>query len=230
MIVKIATLILCFLAGSFVNIYSQTFNKPNIGLKSHETLEITRVEIATQKTVIYLTVENRITGGNFCADKNIFIIYPDGTRSKLISSDGIPVCPNTYKFKAIGEKLEFVLVFPPLKQGTEWIDMVEDCADNCFSMFGVTLNNELNKKIDDAFALVANNEPAKALVSFEQIAEETDEKNFGVAGLVYINIISLAREAGNNVKAAEWYNRLESSGTPRFELYIKHLNSLGISY
>jgi hypothetical protein len=228
--VKTAISVLFFFAAGIVNIFSQTYNQPDIGLRSHETLEISKVEITAKRTVIYLSVENRIIGGNFCADKNIFIIYPDGTRSKLTSSNGIPVCPDTYKFKTPGEKLNFNLIFPPLKAGTEWIDLIEDCSENCFSFYGVTLDPELNKKIDDAFVLAENEEPAKALVSFINIVEETDNKNLGVEGLLCINIIKLAKETGDTLKAAEWYNRLKSSGAPRLPLYIKHLNSQGIKY
>jgi hypothetical protein len=110
--------------------YSQTYIKPNYALKSHETLEIKKIDLSAQKTLIFLSVENKITGGYFCADKNIFIIYPDGTRSLLTSSKGIPVCPETYKFKTIGEKLNFELTFPPLNQDTQWIDLTEDCTEN----------------------------------------------------------------------------------------------------
>ncbi len=121
-------------------IYSQTIVKPNYALKSHETLEILKVDAGPTKTVINFSIENRIEKGEFCADKNIFIIYPDGTKLKLTGSTGIPVCPATYKFKYIGEVLGFTLSFPPLKPGTGWIDIVEDCESNCFSFYGVSLN------------------------------------------------------------------------------------------
>ncbi len=218
-----------FVTGT-VNIKSQTYNHPDIGLKSHETLEISKVEITAQKTMISLSVENRIAGGYFCADKSIFIIYPDGTRSRLTSSKGIPVCPESYKFKTIGERLNFELTFPPLKQDTQWIDLIEDCTENCFSFYGVCLNNDLNKKIDDASVLAENERPAEALMNFIKIAGTIDNKNSGIEGLIYINIITLAKETGNIPKAAEWYSRLKLSGIPRCELYIKHLNSQGIIY
>jgi hypothetical protein len=226
----IAISVLLFYSGSIGNLYSQTINRPNSALRSHETLVISKVEITPQNTMIFLSVENRITGGYFCADKNIFIIFPDGTRSKLISSNGIPVCPDTYKFKTIGEKLDFILTFPPLKKDTEWFDLIEDCAENCFSFYGVSLNSELNKKIDDAYFFAENEEPAKALVSFIKIAREFDNKDMGIEGLIFINIIKLAKETGNISESTEWYNRLKSSGIPRVELYIKHLNSQGIIY
>jgi hypothetical protein len=210
--------------------FSQSFIQPNFGLKSHETLDIKKIDATVKSTSVYLSVVNRITGGTFCADKNIFIIYPDGTRSKLISSSGIPVCPDSYKFKTIGEKLDFTLTFPPLKQGTEWIDLIEDCSENCFSFYGITLNVALNRRIDDAFYLAENDESAKALISFIDIVEETDFRNIGIEGLLYVNIIKLAKESGNTAKAEEWFRKFKSSGAPRFEKYIKYLNDQGIKY
>jgi len=210
--------------------YSQTIIQPNYGLKSHETLTINKIETDNKNSVFSLTVENQIDGGAFCADKNIFIIYPDGTRSKLVSSSGIPVCPDAHIFAHAGEKLSFKLEFPPLKTGTEWIDLIEDCNDNCFSFFGIILNDELNGKIDEAFVLHESEEPVKAMMSFIKIAEETDSRNLGSEGLLYMSIIQLARETGNNAKATEWYNRLKTSGAPRLQQYLKQLNDQGIKY
>ena len=228
--IKIIFIILFIFEVSMTAIFSQTFNLPNISLKSHETLEISKVEINVHSTSIFLSIENRIAGGNFCADRNIYLIYPDGNRLILTKAINIPVCPDSYSFKSIGEKLQFTLEFPPLKPGTKWIDLIEECTDYCFSFYGVCLDNELNKKIDDASVLAENEEPAKAMISFIKIADAIDSRNSGIGGLIYINIIKLAKETGNITKAAEWYTRLKMSGIPRCEAYIKHLNSLGIIY
>jgi hypothetical protein len=220
--------ILFLLTTGYLN--SQTFINPNYSLKSHATLNIIKVEAGSEATIFYMSIENKIDGGTFCADKNIYIIYPDGKKSKLESSTGIPVCPDNYKFKAPGEKLEFVLSFPPLKKGTEWIDLVEECSDKCFSFYGVTLNNDLNNRINDAFALAENDEPAKAMISFINIAEGVDKSNPGIEGLLYINIIKLAVGTGDNTKAGEWYKKFKLSGAPRLSQYIKYLNDQGIKY
>jgi hypothetical protein len=219
-----------FLVFGFTTSFSQSILAPNTALKSHETLDIIKIVTTEEKTEIFLKVENRITGGNFCADKNIYIVYPDGTRSLLIASKGIPVCPDTYKFKMPGEQLDFVLTFPPVRQGTGSVNLIEDCQQNCFSFYGIILDNSLNKKIDDAFALAENNEPAKAAVTFTKIAEETASSNPGAAGLLYMNIVRLYKETENYVKAFEWYKKLESSGLPETSLYLKNLNSQGIKY
>jgi hypothetical protein len=208
----------------------QTLINPNYSLKSHETLEIIKIEAGPKATIFYMSIENRIAGGNFCADKNIYIIYPDAKRSKMISSSGIPVCPDSYIFKAPGEKLDFVLVFPPLKAGIEWVDLIEDCSEKCFSFYGITLDSNLNSRIDDAFAFAENGEVAKALTSFISIADGIDKSNNGIEGLLYINIIKLARETGDEAKAEEWYKKFILSDTPRLASYIKFLNDQGIRY
>lgn len=203
---------------------------PNYALKSHETLNINRIETTPKNTIIYLSIENERKDGYFCADKNIYIFYPDRKKGKLITSKGIPVCPETYKFQRIGEKLDFQLTFPALKTGTQWIDLVESCSDNCFSFYSICLNSDLNKQIDEATLLAENKETAKALASFIKIAASVEGKNSGVEGLLYMNIVTLAADSGNNSKAEEWYIKLKSAGLPHNHLYIEHLNADGIIF
>lgn len=226
-IISLGTILFLLFAGS---LKSQTIINPNYSLKSHETLNIIKIEARSEAMLFYMSIENKIDKGTFCADKNIYIIYPDGKRSKLEASSGIPVCPDTYQFKKPGEKLEFVLTFPPLKKGTEWIDLVEECSDNCFSFYGVSLNNEMNKRIDDAFTLAENDEPLKAMGSFISIAEDVDKSNPGIEGLLYINIIKLAVATGDEAKAGEWYKKFKLSEAPRLSEYLKYLNDQGIKF
>jgi hypothetical protein len=209
---------------------AQTFIQPNYGLKSHETLVINKVEATEKAVTFFLTIENRITDGTFCADKNIYILFPDGSRSMLVSSNGIPVCPVAHKFHTPGEKLSFTLTFPPLKNGIEWFDLIEDCSDNCFHFFGITVNNELNRRLNDAFYLAENDDPVKAMISFIDILDDIDSRNVGVEGLIYVNIITLARQSGTIGSAVDWYKKLKNSSSPRVQEYIKFLNDKGIKY
>ena len=211
--------------------FSQEFTAPNYALKSHETLGISKVDIGSKATMIYFNIENRRNeGGSFCADKNIYILYPDGSRLNLIKAHNIPVCPDTYNFKTYGEKLLFTLEFPPLKPGTKWIDIIEDCSSNCFWFYGVTLDNELNTRLDEAFNLASKGKPAENAVLFKNILDSVDNQNPGIEGLLYINIINAAVEDADNVNASVWYKRLASSKAPRAKEYIKYLNDRGIKY
>ena len=221
-------LILCF-ANVFLGL-SQTILLPNNALKSHETLEITKVEITTDNTVIFLTIENRIAGGNFCADRNIYLIDPDGERLNLRKASGIPVCPDVHVFKSVGEKIQFTLEFPPVKPGTQWIDIIEDCTSNCFWFYGVTLDNELNKRLDEAFLKASEGNPAEKTTHFKTILESIDNQNLGIEGLLYVNIINAAVEDNDRVNAMIWYKRLASSDAPRVNQFLKFLNEKGIKF
>lgn len=216
----------------FISIFlnSQTVINPNYSLKSHETLNIVKIELKPEATIFYMSIENRIEGGSFCADKNIFIVSGDGKKIKIGSVSGIPVCPESYKFKTPGEKLDFVLVFPALRKDVEWIDLIEECSDNCFSFYGINLDINLNKRIDDAFLLAENDELMKAMVSFISIAEDIDKENNGIEAMVYINIIRLAIETGDDQRAREWYKKFRLSEAPRLADHIKYLNDQGIKY
>ncbi|MFH0841122.1 MAG: hypothetical protein V1903_00745 [Bacteroidota bacterium] len=199
-------------------------------MKSHETLGISKIEVNPKGISFYMTIENRIQGGTFCVDMNTFLIYPDGTRSKLVSASGIPVCPDSHKFKTPGEKLDFVLLFPPLKEGTGWIDLVEECSDHCFSFYGVTLDNELNQKVNESFILAEGDEASRGIISLIDLIGEVDIKNYGIEGLLYLTIVKLSDEAGSKAIAAEWYKKMKSSGAPRVGEYLKYLNDNGIRY
>ncbi len=220
----------CIILGTFGNSFAQTIEFPNYALKSHETLDITKIEMTDKASVFHLRIENRIHGGSFCADRNIYIVYPDGSRSMLKSSEGIPVCPDSYMFRLPGEKLEFTLTFPPLTKETQWLDLIEDCSDNCFLFLGIVLDPALNKKVDAAFTLAEEGEAEKALAGFIGLTEEIDNQNHGIEGSLYINIIRLARETGNDKKAGEWYIKFTESGSPHLDTFIRYLNDFGIRY
>jgi len=208
----------------------QTIEQPNFGLKSHETLTIRKIELSSASSKFYMSIENRIPNGYFCADRKIALIGPDGSQSMLVQAEGIPVCPDEHKFSQPGEKLDFTLTFPPLKPGTPWVDIVEECSDNCFSFYGVTLDQELNRKIDNALVLADSGEPVRAMMDLISIVGTFAKPDPGIEGFLYVSIIKLARQTGNSVKASEWYNRLKASHAPRLQQYLKYLQDQGISY
>ncbi len=219
---------LLLLLGCAVTVSGQSFLRPNHGLKSPETLEVSRVELTAAGTVIYLTVENRVPGGNFCADRNISLTDQDGNVLTLKKARGIPVCPETYTFKGIGEKLSFSLEFPALKENTKWIDLVEECSSNCFRIYGITLDNELNRRLDEAFAAAAGNSPVQNIELFRGILEPIDEQDLGIEGLLYLNIINAASENADRAGVSAWYRKLSASNAPRLKEYLKYLNDRGI--
>jgi hypothetical protein len=228
-IIKIG-LIVWFIITCTIYIHAQTIEKPYYALKSHETLEVRKIELTPEKTIISLSVENRIVGGTFCADRNIFITDPVGGKLKLKKSAGIPVCPETYKFKSIGEKLQFTLEFPPLPKSVKWIDVTEECSDNCFSLYGVVLNSELNGRLDEAVELAGKNDYMEAIASYSAILTNLSSTDEGIKGALYTDIITLLVRTGDRAGAAEWYKKMVNSRVPRLDLFIANLNSRGIKF
>jgi len=225
---KIIFLLMVISAGTAG--FSQIYTRPNYGIKSHETLEINRIEVTEQNTVIYLSIENKITGGYFCTDKRTYLIYPDGTRMRMTRAAGIPYCPELHKFYSVGEKLHFELIFPPLSPGTKWIDMVEQCGGNCYWVYGIILDNELNRRLDEVFRITSSGRPEENILVFRQLLGEVDSLNSGIEGMLYYNIINAALEAGDTIEAGVWYKRLSESDAPRKEQYLKLLNDRGIKF
>jgi len=214
------TLLILFFA---VGMFSQTIDRPNYGLKSHETLEIESVVITDKSTTFFMVIENRSLDGSFCADKNIFIHLPDGNRIKVKEVSGIPRCPDAYTFKSFGEKLYFSLSFPSIPENTEWLDLVEDCDKACFSFNNVILNADLNQKIDHAYALVELGNYLEASKEFEAMLLDSQASNSCYKGAIYWNLVTLSRKLGNDPKANEWLDTLINSEIPLKEKYINNL-------
>jgi len=208
-----------------VRVFSQTIDHPNYGLKSHETLEILSIEVTGNSTILFMEIENRSLDGSFCADKNIFLVLPDGKRLKIIGTEGIPRCPETYVFRSFGEKLNFSLTFPLLPDSIKWIDLIEDCNDACFSFNAVILDPLLNQKIDHAYAVAELGETEASCREFEELLLDFSGKNCSYEGAVYWNLIVLSRKLGEKEKAEEWLGKLINSDIYLREKYIENLGT-----
>ncbi len=213
-----------------LSVVAQVIEKPNQAMKSPETLTLNKIETVKGKSVFYFTLESKIANGYFCLDKNTYIIYPDGSKERLLKASGIPECPDNYNFKNAGDKLDFSLSFPALRKDAQWVDLVEDCSSGCMFLYGITLNRQLNSDLDKAFSESEKSTPENSVRIFSNILESIDSKNLGIEGLLYLNIINASLEAGDKVGAEVWYKRLGASGAPRLNFYLKYLNDKGIKF
>ena len=212
-----------------VLLHSQVISQPNYGLKSHETLTVEKVELRRDATIISFSIENKIDNGSFCVDRRTYLIDPAGNRHRMIRATGIPSCPTNYNFKASGEKLAFQLTFPQLSGEPAYIDIKEECADNCFSFYGVTLDEYLNSRFDEPFSMIGRGETSKAINRFVDISEVVANYS-GLKALAFFNIIRLSHDTGDEQKAAEWYLKLKNMQQNIGKVYIEQLNLQGIKY
>jgi hypothetical protein len=215
---------------SSVLVYTQTINHPNYGLKSHETLNIESVIYSDNSFTLNMIIENRSLEGNFCADKNIFIILPGNKKLKIISSEGIPVCPDAYNFSFIGEKLRFKLWFPAIAPDINWIDLIEDCNNACFSFSTIILDSTLNLDIDEAFSMLGSGKNTEAILTFEKLFEKVRIQKVPLEGNILMNLVLLYRKQGNPDQVKKYYQILRDLQTPESAKYIEILKNSGITF
>ena len=225
-------LIIYFIIGFGLSVNSQTIINPVIHSKSHPSLSVDSVIMNRESTRFYLSVENLNTEGNawFCADQNISLTESgSGKTHKLQESIGIPICPETYKFKNTGELLSFELIFPSLKNNSKEVDLIENCADNCFSLIGISLDNQLNAEIrlfENAVKLYVGERIKEALPNFEKIGAESlypDENHFAYTFYI-IPVIYEKLKDYEKAKAA--YYKLEQSNVLEKQYFLSKLEEL----
>jgi hypothetical protein len=192
------------------HISGQIINFPNVGVKSHPTLTIEKIEYKPDAINILLSVKNESEqGGWFCADKNIYMQdLLTHKKYKLIKSENIPVCPESHQFKKAGEVLKFTLYFPPLEQDVKYIDLIEDCNNACFFFKGVILDKSFNEKIEFAYQLYAHNKSEQSVEAFSKIITEYPDFPYGI---FYFNLIKIYSELNQWEKVKEWYLKLSDS-------------------
>lgn len=230
MITKTILSALIFFQAGLIQVYSQVYDFPATGLKSHPTMEISRVEVKPGKTIFYISIENRRIGGTFCVDKNTSAKLPDGSVIKLEKASGIPRCPDIYKFKKQGEILDFSLEFPSIPADAGWINLIEECSDNCFSFYGILLNDSFSRAIDNAISYVDRGQTDTAIGMYQKLISQAGEGQKGVLGSLYADLITLLTSKGYTTNAADWYRKLSDSDIPSKELYLQNLNFRGIKY
>ena len=199
--------VLFFLFSTSIAAIAQTTLNPNFGSTSHP-MTISKIETTSSQTIIYLTIENQINGGSFCADKNIKIEDEQNNIYLLNYSEGIPTCPQLHSFTTVGEKLEFALYFPSIATKAKYLDITEQCNNACFTLKGVIINNEINTLINDAYDAYSEGLNFKALSLFKQAHAKMQDYPYG---FIYLNIIKLYYDLNQTSEAENWEKKLQQS-------------------
>ncbi len=199
-------LIVFVLMVSAVSLFGQTIKVPNFAVATHPFL-VNQITWQKNSFMIELTIENQSPKGYFCASKHIYL---QNIRSKkklqMIRSEGIPVCPSVYRFKWKGEKLTFKLFFPKPDTNIRYVDVIENCKDHCFSIFGLILDPKMNEAINEGYAAFDNNDLQKAFVNFKKAIDRNPAYPYG---FLYANIIKVLMEQKNYTAARIWYMKLK---------------------
>jgi len=206
--------------------HAQEIVQPNYGLKNPETIEVIRVRITGTQTLLDMSIQNQVRGGYFCIDENTYLEYGNGMKLKMKSVSGLPLCPDSYEFSSIGEKVYFTLAFDKLPDGIDWFDIVEYCDDNCFSVLALNLDEDINLKINTAFNAMDRLEPEIAIEIFRNMLPSLKSSVHGLTGSVYLNLVELL--AANNLddELRQLVSDFKASTMPHKQRYLEILNSL----
>lgn len=225
----LALLILHFI---YINtMLSQVIESPIIEEKSHPTLSIIKIEREKSETIFYMNIVNMLAeGGWFCIDKSVKLrLTETGEEIKILRSEGLPVCPQTYQFSEIEEEVRFRLYFPALPKDIIELDLIEDCADNCFYFKGVVLDKILNEEIrtfEKGLSEYSKNDFDAALQSFIIVRDNSsyhDRKHYGYS--IFIIPIIL-HNSGDLESAGSAYKKLLDTEFGNKEYFISQLHKI----
>jgi hypothetical protein len=222
-------LIVVALALLTVTAGAQTILNPNYGLKSPRSAELVKVSFSEGSTEVHVSITSEINNAWFCIDRNTYIVRPDGTKLKLTALKGLPYCPATHRFSKPGEKVTVTMTFPSTGV-LPWFSVIEECGEGCLSFRGVVTDSDLNRKLDEAYALADRGEEAAAYSIFEQLLTGSDSLNTGIEGALFTTLVTLDHKSGRTAEARRWYERMLLSGAPDLGLYLESLRAQGIEF
>jgi len=203
---SIVTLLISIIISG--GLFSQTITKPNFALATHPIV-VDEISLTENSITITLTVKNQLAGGEFCANELMYVQELNKNRkANLLEVSGIPVCPSSYKFENPGEELTFELEFSNFSEIPKYINIIEDCNDNCFSIYGVIIDEKMNTDINQGYSYFKSGNLDFALASFRTAARENAGYPFA---LLYGHIIEIYALQKNFEKAKKWYQFLQSS-------------------
>ncbi len=129
---------------------AQTITNPSINSRDENSLNIDKIELKENSTILYCTHTSPSTyknGGWVRIEPNIILKEAYGSRRyRLIKAEGIPLSPEKFTYSYIGQTLSFRLIFPKVANDINLIDLIE-CQDsrNCFNFYGIKIRTEYSQ-------------------------------------------------------------------------------------
>lgn len=222
---------------------SQTIEFPVWTVKSHENLDIEKIERENDVTIIHLIVMSEMDiGAWFCADKNIYLKSEENNfQTSIIKSVNIPTCPEKHNFKAKGEVLRFSLYFPPIPENITRINLIENCENACFFFNDIVLDPNLNREIrkfENSVDDYGKGNIQLALEGFESIVNTCKDlssyrysHSLSILPVIYedINQITNAENAYRKILISDLDDRFPTGRKGEYYSNFKHKAAIRLS-
>jgi len=218
-----------FLFFANLSLNAQVYESPNFSLTSHPTMDIVSIESWEDQMVVTLNLKNERYAASFCIDSNTVLrnsLAED--EYKLLDMEGIPACPEEYRFKTIGERIAISLVFEPVPDEIKYIDLVENCDEGCVDIRYILLDEDLNSRLNEGIRLYELGKPKAALLVFEDLMNNEYDGLSPVYGTVYLYLISIHYELGSSKDARQVYQELRESSIIGRDDFIETAKESGI--
>ncbi len=184
---------------------------PPFDKTTHKDLKIERVVMSTTETVIYFSIY--ADEGWFCVDTSYYIIGKSDSKTyKLLKTEGMKICPDSYKFDH--DSIKFSLHFQPINNINDYIDIIEGCDNSCVKIENVLINEALIK-IDEAYNNAINNyhqKNYKKAIDYAKrglsIVKDTTGLRYGQLSLIIADSYLWSKDYEN---AENWYLRILNS-------------------
>ena len=227
--VTLAFILLLFCSYPAQDLAGQIYDNPNYSLTSHPTMDIMSIEKWEDQMVVNLNLKNERYSATFCIDSNTVLRNSLGEEEfKLLSMEGIPACPEEYRFKTIGERILISLVFEAVPDEVRYIDLFEDCNEGCVDIRYILLDEDMNERLNEGIQLYELGKPKAALQVFEEIMNTEYDDLSPVYGTVYLYLISIHYELGSQKEARRVYQELRESGIRGRDEFIETAKEMGI--
>jgi hypothetical protein len=208
---------------------AQIYEFPNYSLSSHPTLDVTSIERWEDRMIVSLSLKNERYSGEFCIDSNTVLKNSlTGDEYHLRGMEGIPACPETYRFKTVGERISITLEFEPVPDEANYLDLLESCLDNCVSIRYILLDEDLNSRLNDGIRLYEMGKAVNSLQVFNDLMETEYDDYSPVFGTVYLYMIALHYELGKSKDARAVIQQLKDSNIIGRDDFIETARDNGI--
>ena len=138
---------------------SQTIENIVFEKKSHENLKLNKIELLSDKTVLYFTLTSSSENEWFNINKKSFLNdHTNKIPYDLISAENVDYSPNKTYFSKKGETKSFKLTYEKIKDNCTSIDFVDCMESGCFWISNITLksNGEPSNNSNIALELFKN--------------------------------------------------------------------------
>ncbi len=78
--------------------FTQEINDPDYTYKSHQTLEILKINLSPSSTTVVMRITSQVPDGRFCIDKRTTMTLPGGKALRLEKTVNLPDCPQQHIF------------------------------------------------------------------------------------------------------------------------------------